>query len=61
MLRGSVLVVAFVFTAPVFWEAFVTQTIGVDTAIVRFLIAVPVAAVLLAGVRMAGRRRDRGA
>jgi hypothetical protein len=58
MLRGSVLFVALLFTAPVLWHALVTQTVGLDTAVVRFLIAVPVAAVLVGGVRIASRRRD---
>lgn len=58
MLRGSVLLLAFVFSFPTIWSALVDRTITVDTAIVRFLIALPVAAVLLALVRSATRRRD---
>lgn len=53
MLRGSVLACALVFSAPTLWQAFVTEHISVDTAIVRFLIAIPVAGVLLAVVRAA--------
>jgi hypothetical protein len=58
MLRGSVLLLALAFSAPELWRAFVDQTADVDTALVHFLIAVPVAAVLVAGVRMATRRRS---
>jgi hypothetical protein len=47
-----------VFSFPTIWSALVDRTITVDTAIVRFLIALPVAAVLLALVRSATRRRD---
>ena len=57
MLRGSVLVAALVFSAPTLWQAFVRQDISIDTAIVRFLIAVPVAAVLIGALRLATRQR----
>ncbi|HZC72968.1 MAG TPA: hypothetical protein VE442_19885 [Jatrophihabitans sp.] len=57
MFRGSVLLLALLFTAPVLWQALVTQTVGVDTALLRFFIAVPVAALLLALLRFASRRR----
>ena len=57
MFRGSVLLVALLFSAPVLWQALVSQTVALDTAVLRFFIAVPVAALLLAGVRFAGRRR----
>lgn len=57
MLRGSVLLLALAFTAPVLWQAFVDQSISVDAALVRFLVALPVAAVLLGAVRVATRRR----
>lgn len=57
MLRGSVLLLALLFSAPVIWQAAVEQTVGIDTAIIRFLIAVPVAAILVGGVRLAARRR----
>jgi hypothetical protein len=48
-------VCALVFSAPTLWQAFVTEHISVDTALVRFLIAIPVAAVLLAIVRVAAK------
>jgi hypothetical protein len=59
MFRGSVLLVALVFSTPVLWQALVTQSVGLDTAVIRFLIAIPVAALLVGGVRLAGRRRGR--
>jgi len=53
MFRGSVLVCALLFSAPTLWQALVDQSISVDAALVRFLIAIPVAAVLLGLVRTA--------
>jgi hypothetical protein len=55
VLRGSVLICALVFSAPTLWQAFVTEHISVDTALIRFLIAIPVAAALLAIVRAAAK------
>lgn len=62
MLRGSVLVTALLFSAPTLWQALVENSISVDAAIVRFLIAVPVAAVLTGLVRASfgGSQRERG-
>jgi hypothetical protein len=57
MFRGSVLVCALLFSAPTLWQALVDQSISVDAALVRFLIAIPVAAVLLGLVRMAMRKQ----
>ena len=59
MLRGSVLLLAFVISLPVMWQAFVSQTIGVDAALMRFVLAVPVAAILLGLVRLAAGDRTR--
>jgi hypothetical protein len=59
MLRGSVLVLAFLICSPVLWQAFVSQTISIDAALVRFLLAVPVAGILLGLVRMAAGNRSR--
>jgi hypothetical protein len=53
MFRGSVLLCALLFAAPTMWQALDDQTISVETALVRFLIAVPVAAILLGLVRSA--------
>jgi hypothetical protein len=58
MFRGSVLACALLFTAPIWWQAVVDQSVSVQTAVVRFLIAVPVAAVLLALVRAAAKHDD---
>jgi len=57
MFRGSVLVCALLFSAPTLWQALVDQSISVDAALVRFLIAIPVAAVLLGLVRAAMRKQ----
>jgi hypothetical protein len=57
MLRGSVLLVALLFSAPIIWQALIDHTVGVDTAIVRFLVAIPVAALLLALIRAAAAKR----
>lgn len=57
MLRGSVLVCATLFCLPTLWQLLVAQSIPLETAMVRFLIAVPVSAVLLALVRAAMRHR----
>jgi hypothetical protein len=59
MFRASVLALALVFSAPALWRACVDQNVPLDTALVRFLLAVPVAAVLVGGVRIAMRRTDR--
>lgn len=57
MLRWSVLALALLVSAPTLWEGFVTQTIPVDDVLVRFLITVPIVALLLAFVRSASRVR----
>jgi hypothetical protein len=56
MFRGSVLLCALLFAAPSLWAALVDQSISVDSAVIRFLIAIPVAAVLLGLVRSAMRK-----
>lgn len=58
MLRPSTLVLALLFSSPILWQALVDGSVPVDTALVRFLIALPVAAVLLGLVRLAARRQD---
>lgn len=57
MLRGSVLLCALLFNAPVIWQACVDQTVSLDAAAVRFLITVPIVAVLLTALRVAANRR----
>lgn len=58
MFRRSVLIVAFVFCAPVLWSALVDGSITLESAGIRFLIALPVAAVLVALVRAASTHRE---
>jgi K+-sensing histidine kinase KdpD len=58
MLRGSVLACALLFSTPILWQALVDQTVSADAAVIRFLIAIPVAAVLLGFVRAAMKRTD---
>jgi hypothetical protein len=53
VLRGSVLLCALLFNAPLIWQALAEQSVSLDTATVHFLITVPVVAVLLAFVRAA--------
>ena len=48
MFRYSTLALAAVMTVPALWQAFVTESLDPTSALVRFLIAVPIAAVLLA-------------
>jgi hypothetical protein len=59
MLRGSVLVCALLFSAPTLWQALVEQSISFEAAAIRFLLAVPVAAVLLGLVRSAMNKQRR--
>jgi hypothetical protein len=56
MLRGSVVLLALLLSSPVIWQALVEQNVGFDAAVIRFLIAIPVSAVLLGLVRAAARR-----
>jgi len=58
MFRASVLALALLFNAQTLWRACVEQTVPLETALVRLLIAIPVAAVLVGGVRIATRRPD---
>lgn len=51
MIRPSVLWLAAAMAAPALWRAFVSQTLDVPSALLRFLIAVPIAAVLVAMFR----------
>jgi hypothetical protein len=61
MFRGSVLLCALLFTAPSLWQALGEQTISLEVALVRLLIAIPVAAILLGLLRLAAtNRRPRG-
>lgn len=52
MFKPSVLLLALTLTSPALWSAFVTGSMSVTTALIRFLIAVPVAAGMLVLLRM---------
>jgi hypothetical protein len=52
MLRPSVLGLAVLLSLPALWSAFAAGSMGITTALIRFLIAVPVAALMLALLRM---------
>ena len=52
MLRPSVLGLAILLSTPALWSAFATGSMGITTALTRFLIAVPVAALMLSLLRM---------
>ncbi len=52
MIRASVLLLAAVLTVPAFYRAFVTGELDVTEALVRYLIAVAISAVMLAALRM---------
>lgn len=56
MVRPAALLLALAFTAPTIWDALVNQTVDVQTMLVHFLIAVPVAALLLGLVQLAAKR-----
>ena len=52
MLRPAVLGLAVLLSTPALWAAFASGSMGITTALVRFLIAVPVAALMLTLLRM---------
>ena len=60
--RWSTLLVAALIASPALYHAFVTQDMDYGDALTRFLIAVPVAAIMLAVMRglAAGYRRGAG-
>jgi hypothetical protein len=51
MLRPSVLGLAVLLSMPALWAAFAAGSLGITTALTRFLIAVPVAALMLTLLR----------
>lgn len=57
MFRRSVLILAFLICVPVLWSALVDGSVTLESAGIRFLIALPVAAALLALVRFAATHR----
>ncbi|ATE53888.1 MULTISPECIES: hypothetical protein [Actinosynnema] len=58
MLRYSTMLLAGVLSAPAMWGAFVTGSVDPLDALIRFLITVPVAAVLLAIPRAVFRKYE---
>ncbi len=60
MVRWSTIVLALVLSTPMLWQALVDQTLPVDTAVVRFVLALPIAAILLGLVRAAAGSGSRG-
>jgi hypothetical protein len=52
MLRPSVLGLAILLSTPALWSAFAAGSLGITVALIRFLIAVPVAALMLTLLRM---------
>jgi hypothetical protein len=48
MFRFSTLALAAAMSGPALWQAFVSGSLDPTTALIRFLIAIPVAAILLA-------------
>ncbi|MET8151189.1 hypothetical protein ACIBSW_05185 [Actinoplanes sp. NPDC049668] len=63
MIRPSVLLFALLMSAPALYR-YVTDEIDISQVLIRFLIAVPIAAVLLAGLRFItagyGRTEESG-
>ena len=51
MLRPSVLVLALVLSSRAWWSALVDQQTSLTSALIWFLVAVPISAVVLAGLR----------
>jgi len=55
LIRPSTLLIAAMMAGPALYQAFVTQTMDVEDALIRYLIAVPVAVLMLAGLRLITR------
>ncbi|GAB7041782.1 MULTISPECIES: hypothetical protein [Catenuloplanes] len=51
LIRPSALWFAAILSLPAFFQSLILQTLDVTDALIRFLVAVPVAALLLAGFR----------
>lgn len=58
MFRRSVLIIAFIICIPILWAALVEESVPLEDAGIRYLIAVPVAALLLGLVRLAARTSE---
>ncbi|GGK18014.1 hypothetical protein GCM10010124_08210 [Pilimelia terevasa] len=63
MIRPATLWIALAISLPAFYQVLVTQQLEIEDAIIRFLIAVPVAMLMLWILRFItagyGRRKDR--
>jgi hypothetical protein len=55
MIRPAALLLALAFTVPTIWDALVRQTVDIQTMLVHYLVAVPVAAILLGLVQLAAK------
>lgn len=53
MFRTSVLLLALLLSSPALWQALVSGSMPLQTALIRFLIGIPVAAVMLYAFRAA--------
>ena len=53
MFRTPVLVLALLISSPALWQALVSGSMPIQTALIRFLIAIPVAAVMVFAFRAA--------
>jgi hypothetical protein len=51
LIRPATLLLAAAMAGPALWRAFVTEDLDIDSALTRFLIAVPAAMVMLAALR----------
>lgn len=58
MFRRSVLIVAFLICTPILWSALVDKSVSLEAAGIRFIIALPVAAILIGLVRLAAHRPE---
>jgi hypothetical protein len=57
--RLPVLLLALTLSLPALWSAFVTGSMTMETALIRFLIAIPIAALMAAAFRSVLRLYDR--
>ena len=58
MFRRSVLIIALLFCLPTLWEALIPQTTTWEDVGIRFLIALPVAGILVSLVRFASHPQE---
>lgn len=61
MFKPSVLLVALLLSSTALWSGFVTGSMSVTTALIRFLIAVPVAALMVYAFNSIVRQYERRA